>query len=137
MLEWKVEDLALFNDKSKIFIGFKKIYSCEKELSREEKIECIDRMQDGKLSYLLDLLDKFHKEKGNSKCDYAGAIKTVSLKAWFKKNDSRCLVDDVYDYRQFNFLGVTRYIQCFNEKGQYDTYRDLVDELFHRQLKKI
>ena len=37
--EWKVEDMALMNEKGNIYICNEKIYKAENELTREEKIE--------------------------------------------------------------------------------------------------
>lgn len=136
MFKWNVEDMVLLNQKGGFFIGKEKIYNCEREVSREDKIAFVDKMQDNKLSYLLDLLKKFDKEKANLKYDNMGYIKTVSLKAWLKKNDIRNLVDDYYKYGEFSLLRVTRNIERHTYKGNYETYEDLVDELFHRQLKE-
>lgn len=136
MFKWNVEDMVLLNQKGGIFIGREKIYDCENTLSREEKIEFIDKMQDDKLSYLLGLLKKFDEEKVNLKYDAMGYLKTVSLKAWLKRNDSKHIVDDWYKYGNFTLLGLTRNIEKYNSKGNYDIYEDFVDELFHRQLKR-
>ena len=37
-MEWKVEEMKLMNE-VKLFIGKERIYTCEYELSREDKIE--------------------------------------------------------------------------------------------------
>jgi len=94
MFEWKVEDMVLMNN-NHMDVGVK-IYDCEAEVSREDKIAFVDSMTDGKLSYILD--------------------------NW-------------YHYGIFNFLGCERNIQL-NCKGTYDTYEDMADEVFHRQLLK-
>ena len=62
MFEWKVEDMALLNQKGGVFIGKEKIYDCESNVSREDKIAFVDSLQDGKLSYLLYLIDKFNED---------------------------------------------------------------------------
>ena len=62
MFEWKVEDMALLNQKGGVFIGKEKIYDCESKVSREDKIAFVDSFQDGKLSYLLSLIDKFKED---------------------------------------------------------------------------
>lgn len=137
MFEWKVEDMILRNQTCNIFLGREKIYSCESKTSREDKIAFVDDFQDGKLSYLLELLEKYSKESDSLPKDSWGNVKTVSLKAWLKRNDTkynRPIIDDNYHYGRFYILGCERYITS-NVKGQYDTYEDLVDELFHRQLK--
>ena len=50
MFEWNVEDIKLLNQKGNIIIGKEKIYNCESDVSREDKIEFVDKMRDGKLS---------------------------------------------------------------------------------------
>lgn len=56
MFKWNKEDLMLLNEKNRVFIGYERVYNCEKQLSKEEKIQFVDDMQDGNLSYLLDLI---------------------------------------------------------------------------------
>ena len=90
------------------------------------------------MSYLLELIGKFENDKLNMPKDNWGGVKTVSLKAWIKRNDKkygRPIIDDYYHYGRYYILGMERWIES-NSKGHYDTYEDLVDELFHRQLKE-
>lgn len=138
MFEWKVENMALLNQTSELFFGKEKIYDCENKVSREDKIAFVDSLQDGKLSYLLKLIGKFNQDKENLPKDQWNNIKTVSLKAWIKKNDTkynRPIIDNDYRYGRYYILGMKRSI-TYDSKGNRDTYEDLVDELFHRQLKK-
>lgn len=138
MFEWKVEDMILLNQKGGVFLGKEKIYDCEYKVLREDKIAFVDSFQDGKLSYLLELIEKFNQDKENLSKDQWDNIKTVSLKAWIKKNDTkygRPIIDNDYRYGRYYILGMERFI-TYDGKGSYDTYEDLVDELFHRQLKK-
>lgn len=138
MFEWKVEDMKLLNQKGGLYYGKEKIYSCEHELSREEKIAFVDSLQDGNLSYLLGLIEKFNDEKMALPKDNWGDVKTVSLKAWIKRNDTKSrwgIIDRDYNYGKYHLLGTNRYITS-NRRGAYDTYEDLVDEMFHRQLRE-
>lgn len=138
MFEWKVEEMELMNEKGGIFLGKEKIFDCESKTSREDKIAFVDSMTDGKLSYLLSLIEKFESEKETLPKDSFDNVKTVSLKAWVKRNDTkydRPIIDDWYHYGKYTILGAERYIQS-NSKGHYETYEDLVDECFHRQLLK-
>ncbi len=137
MFEWKVEDMTLLNQKSGLFLR-KKIYDCEYNTTREDKISFVDSKQDGILSYLLTLIEKFNQDVETMPKDQYGNVKTISLKAWIKKNDtkySKPIIDDHYEYGKYYILGMERYITN-NEQGHFDIYKDLVDELFHRQLKK-
>lgn len=137
MFEWKVEDMALLNEKSNIYLGKEKIYSCENKTSREDKIAFVDSLQDGKLSYILNLINKFNKDKEKLP-KTLGNVKTVSLKAWIKRNDPRKLIRDYScgftRMGSFYFLSCERNI-TYLHKGNYDTYEDLVDEIFHRLLR--
>lgn len=144
MFEWKVEEMALMNNHADIHNGRYKIaiYSCENSVSREDKIAFVDSMQDGKLSYLLSLIEKFNEDKDNlpKKETMFGEpeVKTTSLKAWVKRNDtkySQKIIDDWFKYGKYNLLGCERNIQ-YNHKGEYDFYEDFVDEVFRRQLMK-
>lgn len=140
MFEWRVEEMALMNERGHIFVGKEKIYGCETEVSREDKIAFVDSMQDGKLSYLLGLIEKFKQEE-SSLPHNRYSVKTVSLKAWIKRNDKKYkfpIIDCSYYHGQYTILGSKRYIwsESKESKGSYDTYDDLVDECFHRQLKK-
>lgn len=141
-MEWKVEEMKLMNE-SKLFIGKERIYNYESKMSREDRIEFVDQLQDGKLTYLLNLIEKFNQDKENMPKDDWGNVKTISLKAWLKRNDTingkdkRGIVDNWYHYGQFRLLSCERYIEDgIIRKGSYDTYDDLVDEVFHRQLKE-
>lgn len=138
MFEWKVEDMVLLNEKGRISLGKEKIYECESKVSRKDKIAFVDSLQDGKLSYLLSLIKKFNVEKDSLPKDGYGNVKTVSLKAWIKRNDTkyyRPIIDDYCNYGEYCILGMQRWITN-NNKRYYDTFEDLVDELFHRQLKE-
>ena len=149
MFEWKVEDMVLLNQKGGVFLGKEKIYDCESKVSREDKIAFVDSLQDGKLSYILALVEKFNEERETMPKDQWGNVKTVSLKAWIKRNDDRKLLDDTYRYGDIRIIG-GRNIESIALKGGYDTYdavndildkgivkegyEDYVDEIFHHQL---
>lgn len=137
MFEWKVEDMRLTEDN--YTIGNAKHYHCESKVSREDKIAFVDSLTDGRLSYILSLVDKFTKDKETMPKDQWGYVKTVSLKAWIKRNDKkygRPVCDDSYQYGFFHILGCSRSIENSDVKGSYDSYKDLVDEVFYRQLKE-
>lgn len=139
--EWKVENMALMNEKANIYICNEKIYKAENELTREEKIEFLDSMNDGLTSYILGLADKLKEDKANGviKKDKYGQMSAVSFTAWIKRNDTRNCVDIIYDrgsinftpYRNINMLNTN--ISMFRDS----TYTDYVDEAFHLQLKEL
>lgn len=138
MFDWKVEDMVLYNQKGVIYIGNEEIYNCESKVSREDKIAFVDEFQNGKLSYILSLIEKYNAEEDKLPKDTWGNVKTVSLKAWIKRNDKdeRFKPFGVFDSNgKIRIYTIQRYI-TYNHKGTYDTYEDLVDECFHRQLKE-
>lgn len=141
MFIWNVEEMSLMGNKHKEYIEGNQasIYDCEKSVTKEDKIAFVDSMQDGKLSYLMDLIKRFEAEKEGMPKDSWGSVKTVSLKAWIKRNDTgyapHGLIDSTYSYGKYHLLGTERNINS-NSKGPYDTYEDLVDEMFHRQLRE-
>lgn len=135
MFDWEVEELKLYNQKGGLYLGNEKIYDCEHKVSREDKIAFVDKMKDGKLSYILSLFEQFEKDEKSLPKDQWGEVKTVSLKAWIKRNDVRKLIDNSYKYGDIRFIG-GRSIKYINRKGAYDTYDDYVDEVFHRILKE-
>ena len=135
MFKWDVKEMALLkefkenNGKARDYI-----FKCESELSREEKIDFVDERHDGKLSYILGLVDKFNAEKDDLPKDSYGNIKTVSLKAWitkYGKSDYRRMIDD---YGKVYFVNCDRWIAHNMDKTYYDTHEDYVDEIFHRVL---
>lgn len=136
MFEWKVEDMALMNERGFLRMGKEKIYTCESKLTREEKIAFVDSMQDGKLSYILNLVEKFKFERDKLAKDKWDNIKTVSLNAWLRRNDERKVADTTCNYGRICFLGIKRLIDNMEMQNRYDTYKDYVDECFHRQLKE-
>lgn len=150
MFEWKVEEMVLTKNNKIIEVprkitcnGIKtekiRVYTCEEEVSREDKIAFVDSFTDGKLSYILNLCEKFKKEKdGLPQAGNYGGVKTVSLLAWLKRNDTgynRAVFERNYNYGSFSLLSSVRFIQHYEKKGSWDTYDDFADECFHRQLK--
>ena len=146
MFTWKVEELKLRNENCKTYVGKERIFNCESELTREEKIAFVDNMQNGKLSYILELVDKFNRDESTLSKDAYGNVKTVSLKAWINRNDTKYentdytrIIDSWYNYGKIHFLGSERWItwnDFEDKKSYYDTYANYVDEIFHRQLKQ-
>lgn len=133
-MDWNVEEMTLMNEKDNEVQRVGKIYSCE-NIDRQEKIDFIDKLYDGKMSYIVNLIDKFEYDKNSLPKGTYEYVKTVSLKAWLKRNDSLEIVDRDYKYGRIRFLDAQRYITDANVKGGYDTHKNIVDEYFHRTLK--
>lgn len=136
MFEWNVEEMKLMTCAS--FINGKRVFSQDHDVSRNDKIEFIDKMKDGIMTYAINLISKFEtdRENGLLKEDSYGHVKTVSLKAWIKKHDPKHIVDDWYHYGKMYLFGSERYInhQPLTKSGYSDYYEDLVDECFRRVL---
>lgn len=136
MLEWKVEDLALMNKKFSIVIGDEKIYTCEYSESREDKIAFIDSIRSGKMSAIIDLIEKFKKDKPKLPKDKYGEVTYNALKKWINENDN---------YDQINFMingdffigGFMGNIDTGFARNRSKTYTDFVDEVFHQTLKDL
>lgn len=137
MFEWKVEEMRLLNDESTEKVKGRRIYSFERGISREDKIKFVDSMNDGKLSYILALVEKFENEKKNLPQDNCGYVKTVSLKAWLKRNDNQSLIDDRFNYGTIKFMGVGgRNIQYIDMMDRWNIFEDYIDEVFNKQLNE-
>ena len=85
-------------------------------------------MQDGKLSYVIDLIKKLDADKENLPKDSWHDIKTVSLKAWCRRNDTRKIVDTEYNYGEVYVVRERLYIQHGSIK------EEMIDKIFHNQL---
>lgn len=82
-----------------------KVFEIEDKLSVEEKIAFIDEVEDGIATYLLDLFDKWEKDYDELKKDSYGNVKTVSKKAWLKRNDTRKKINDSYNIGHYYLFG--------------------------------
>lgn len=138
---WKVEDMALMNEKSNIYIGNEKIYKAENKLTRQEKIDFLDSMNDGLTSYILNLADKLKEDKENGviKKDTYGEMKAISYIAWINRNDTRNCVDSIYDRGSINFTPYRKINMLNTNISMFrgSTYSDYVNEAFHLQLKNL
>lgn len=140
MFEWKVEDMRLKEEainenlKWSSYEVFKNTYSepytfkCENAITKEEKIKFVDEMTNGKLSYVINLVNKFDNEKETLPKDSYGEVKTVSLKAWLKRNDSKQVIDNYFKCGLIRFFNDTTRIQHLDNIGKY------IDRIFHHQL---
>lgn len=148
---WKIEEMALMAEKANEY--GKKIYKAEKELSREEKIEFLDKRNNGFTSYILNLAEKFQKEdslKLNTVIAgselFARIDQDNKIKNWLVYNDARRAVyNSEYDcdgYDNKHQRGETRFkprrlIQDLNYDLDKGKYSDYVDAAFHLELEKL
>lgn len=120
-----------------------KIYEIEDKLSLEEKIAFINELEDGIASYLLDLFKKWEKEQVSLKKDSYGNVKTVSKKAWIKRNDTKGKIDAKYDIGKYYLFGTkypTMTTVCPKTEWGYEmiyTGINVVHQWFHNLCDKL
>ena len=142
MFNWNVEDMKLLT-MARVGEGYDKAFSCESEVSIEDKFEFVDRMQDGKLTYFYDMVKNFGEAIPSMKKDGNGKPTDYAKKAWVRKNDSKelfCRTTDSYNnYGDFNLLGckLNLFTYHISFERTRKTFKEIViNKLFHNQLKK-
>lgn len=134
-MDWKVEDMVLMNMTPEKYKKHHEdewgcgIYSFELTMSKAEKIEFIDKICDGLMSYSLNLIEKFNEEKLGFSTAY---LTDASIKNWIKKNDTRGIVDK--DWYLGHLLILTSDIYLTKPRYYRDCYgifNDFVDNVFH------
>lgn len=133
MFNYNIKDLKLKN-----MAREDGIFSVESEVSLEDKIAFVDSFQNGALSYIIALVKKFEADQDKLKKDSHGRVKTVSLQAWLKKNDTRGVA---WSWSErcglIEFMGLSRNIRYFNYgRGKHGWTADFVDSCFHTQLER-
>lgn len=112
---YKPESQIFKNMNRSISFGDYKPFSIENKLSKEEKIEIIDKYSDGLATYMLTIINKWNDEKDSLPKDSWGYPKTISKKAWIKRNDQKKIIDNEYrigDYWMFGSKFKDLSIQC-------------------------
>ena len=101
MIKWKVEEMKLMNETSNIYMGKEKIYDLENTSTRKKKIEFVDSLYDGKLSYLLNLEKKYEEDEFIKIGEKLGFSKNYILTVYhkakmeeYKQNKIEYLVQD-------------------------------------------
>ena len=135
MFTWNVSEGKLMNEmKAKYFRGR---FLAQDTTSVEDKIAFVDLMKSGKATTAIELIKKYKSdiESGVIKCDVSTfngkpRPKTVSLKAWLKKNSNPTLCDSDYDYGKLRLTrGRAMYIQ--NMDNDVETkIKNLIDDMF-------
>lgn len=141
---YKKEELKFLNmDKFNPITGKGKVFSIENELTIDDKIRFIDEVKDGVATYLLNILNKWENEKETLPKDNYGGVKTVSKKAWIKRNDTRKIIDIDFNIGKYYLFG-TKYekmslICPTSEYGNRFMYTDsnIVNQWFHDLCVKL
>lgn len=84
MFTWKAENQELTNNHR--YLGKDIVFYVEDETSLEDQIKFLDEMNNGALSYSMELVKKFNEDKKSLPKDDYGYVKTNSLKAWIRRN---------------------------------------------------
>lgn len=127
---WNVEEMKLMN--MQVVDG---VFDCEDKVSCEEKIAFIDSMQDGLMSYIVSVGEKFLAEKDTLKTDECGNIKTVSLKAWMNRNDKKDKFEEQGMYEVLRLRANIKNYPNVHPIWSRDN-KDIVDAVFNAQLQK-
>lgn len=121
-----------FNPKDTVY----KVYEIEDQLSLEEKINFIDELKNGIATYMLDIINKWEKEKDSLPKDIYGNVKTISKKAWINRNDKRNIMSK-YDLGNYPICGNSfkcLSIECPTSEYGYNnlyTGKHIVNQWFH------
>lgn len=119
------------------------VYEIEENLSLEEKIAFIDEIEDGLASYLLNILNKWEEEKDSLPKDMYNNPKTVSKKAWIKRNDPRKIIKTEYNIGHFYVFGTEHTgmsIKCSTTGYGYNmlyTGQNIAHQWFHDLCEKL
>lgn len=106
------------------------MFACENSSSITDMIAFVDGVLDNQLTYILQLGQKFENDSKSLPKDRYGNVRTQSLKAWIKRNDTRNMLETEYRCGKINwrFGGFIYTVYAGN------TYVDFVKEVFHKTL---
>ena len=117
------------------------IFEIEKEISLEDKIKIIDIFDNSIATYMLDIINKWDDEKDFFPKDKWDNPKTVSIKAWIRRNDPKKKIDTEFKIgkyhlfeRRFKLLD----IKCPSTEYGYSmeyTGEHIVNQWFHNLCK--
>lgn len=155
-MAYKVEDLKFYNmKKESIYVSNPymrnglTVFEIENTLTEEEKLKIIDEMKEGVGTYLLDTFKQWEEEKDNLPQDTYGNPKTVSKKAWFRKNDKKGILSKSSDLGKYWLFGTefknmsttcpaTNYGYSLEYTGKsiiHQWFHDLCKELYQNERK--
>lgn len=140
---YKKEDMKFLNMRRNTIVGKEKVFEIENELVLKDKIKFIDEIENNVASYLLNILTKWENEKDSLSKDSYNNIKTVSKKAWIKRNDERKIIDIDYKIGKYFLFGTeykTMSLICpYTEYGYRLLYTDgnVVNQWFHDLCIKL
>lgn len=118
-----------------------KVFAIEKELTLEQKIAFIDAQANGVASYLMELFSKWGLEKDTLPQDKYRP-KTVSMRAWLRKNDPRGIINSEYSMGSYNLFGTgfgnhSLTLITPNERKLTYVGQHIAEQWFHDLLKQL
>lgn len=135
MFKWKASEGKLLNEKRYEAGTQKGDFLFEEDTPREDKIQFINERTNGMLDYILDLAKKWQKDKDALPKEHWGGVKTVSKKAWIKRNDTKKALSYDYDIGSIRVSGLpSRRIFNLEDRNYYEKKDDFIDEAFHNIL---
>lgn len=147
MAKYNPEDLVLWNEFAKakraniVRWPASHKYSLESSFTKTEKIETIDAYgsdhHEKILTYAINLVTEWDKEKVYLPVDKDGWIRTNSMKAWLHKNDPEKLADDYYRYGTFTICDILfNLCQKADQASTNVADDECIDKLFHNLCVK-
>lgn len=99
MFNWNVEEMKLLTMdrvgkayELSILRGPERAFVCESEVSIEDKFDFIDRMQNGKLSYIVGLIEGYQEAESSLKGVNIGILTDNLKREWVHNNDRLGLI---------------------------------------------
>lgn len=142
MFRWNKEELRFKNIKAEPFGTLRKAFEdFATSVSYQDKFEFLDMGHDYKLTEIKRIVDLYRASRDDLKYDSYGSVKTVSLKAWIKRNDTTHIFDIEYSVGRTKGFYPAAYLQdlaLVNDiKGVGDRFENWVNNLFVETCYKL
>lgn len=142
MFRWNKEELRFKNIKAEPFGTLRKAFEdFASSVSYQDKFEFLDMGHDYKLTEIKRIVDLYRASRDELKYDSYGSVKTVSLKAWIKRNDPAHVFDIEYSVGHTKGFYPEAYLQdlaLVNDiKGVGDRFENWVNNLFIETCYKL
>ena len=142
MFRWNKEELRFKNIKAEPVGTLRKAFEdLATSVSYQDKFEFLDMGNDYKLSEIKRIVDLYRVSSNELKHDRYGSVKTVSLKAWIKRNDPTHVFDDAYSIGHTKGFYPDAFLQDLalvdDIKGVGDRFENWVNKLFVETCFKL
>lgn len=142
MFTWKKEELKFKNMKEQPFGTLRQAFEdFASTVSYQDKFEFLDMRNDYKLTEIKRIIDLYRATRDERKYDSYGSVKTVSLKAWIKRNDPAHIFEIDYSVGRTKGFYLAAYLQdlaLVNDiKDVGDRFENCVNKLFVETCYKL